>query len=185
VTNRKLTPQSDGGLGFVDAGSTEFEGYIDGANIAAGTQTDATYSLALNSSDEPIKVPYLKPGISCISLFISGVPAQTTGSSFRFKIQVANLGDDVTVKRVVLDAGVYTGLSGSTTIRVSDKVYLDGAASNIDCSLTNASAETDRTNTATGTVAIDTTTEYLYVHVHAVGDHADINILVFVEGENS
>lgn len=176
MSNRFLTAVVNGGLVFTESGDLYFEAEIDGANIPEAERVDVTRLVALDSDGDPQKVP-LPNEIKTISVFIAGEPAPTGAGSYYFKLPMSLFGVSVTVLGISVNASIWTGLSGSTTVRVGDAVY--GSGNTIDVSLTNTGADTDRNNSATGSFVVATATENLYLHIHLAGGHANINVTIF------
>ena len=176
MSDRVLIAKTNGALVFTEVGDLDFEGEINGSNLPEAARADVTRLVTLNSGGLPKKVP-LPNEIKTLSLFVSGEPIQTAEGSYYFKIPMTQFGSTATILGIAINASVWTGLTGSTTIRAGDAVY--GSGNVIDVVLTNTGADTDRNRYATGSFVVDTATENLYVHVHGVGGHANINVTIF------
>jgi|GEM_PF-2626533 len=178
MPDRFLQAKTDGGLAFAESGSTDFESEISGDNMPTDDYESQSHIVCLDGNGSPVKA-VLPNRVKSLSLYLPGVPEETLAADFRLKVPMVLFGASVAILGILLDAGVYTGLTGQTTVRASDAVYEAGGASNIDATLTNTGSGTDRTVYATGSIFIDTSSEYLYLHIHSSGDHADINVVIY------
>ncbi|HOE64646.1 MAG TPA: hypothetical protein PKW18_13835 [Candidatus Sumerlaeota bacterium] len=187
---RTLTGKDGGGIDFAEVLPASYVATLDGDNLSAMEDFTGIVSLVgIRSDGNPEAVPvdnmlcpyhfYLQGGIdqpateSGDYYLVIPVGAQESGGAF-----AAGGAGKITVMGVSLCAGFYSGsgiITGSTTIRVSNKKYLTGGANYIDCTLTATGAETDRRNSKYGSFTVNTASEALFVHFKAVGGHGAIN----------
>ncbi len=199
MANRLLTAKTDYGVAFaeVDGETDTYQAALDGSNLATETDYSATdYLIGLRSDGVPKGVP-IENIVSNIHFYLQGGPDQAVTASDDYCLVIpvgaaesntqftAGGSSTIRIMGVSLCAEFYSGdiITGSTTIRVSNKKKEASGASYVDCSLTNTSADTDRRNSTAGTFEINTTSEALYIHYTAVGGHGAINGWVWTRRE--